>query len=128
MTTFFELAANLVVQAAAVALDDMPPPSGKILAGEPRIGTAVLGAIGDYAIGVWEITPSVTTDIEVDEFFIVVSGAATVSFDDGSPPLRLSAGSVGRLAQGAATTWTVTETLRKIYIARVSEPPLKIQQ
>lgn len=117
MTNFFELAANLVVQGAAVTLDHTSPAPGKIVAGEPRIGTAVLGAMGEYAIGVWEITPSVTTDIEVDELFIVLSGSATVSFDDGSPPLRLSAGSVGRLARGAATTWTVTETLRKIYIA-----------
>jgi uncharacterized cupin superfamily protein len=117
MTTFFDLAANLVVQAEAVTLDHTSLPSSKIVAGQPRLGTAVLGAIGDYAIGVWEITPSVTTDIEVDEFFIVVSGSATVSFDDGSHPLRLRAGSVGRLAQGTATTWTVTETLRKIYIA-----------
>jgi uncharacterized cupin superfamily protein len=117
MTTFFDLAENLVVQAAAVTLDHTSLPASKIVAGEPRIGTAVLGAMGDYAIGVWEITPSVTTDIEADEIFIVVSGSATVSFDDGSPSLRLSAGSVGRLARGAATTWTVTETLRKIYIA-----------
>ncbi|NGZ85164.1 cupin domain-containing protein [Duganella aceris] len=117
MTTFFELAGNLVVQASAVTLDHASPPAGKILAGEPRIGTAVLGAMGDYAIGVWEITPSVTTDIEADEYFIVLSGAATVSFDDGSPALRLSAGSVGRLAAGTATIWNVTETLRKIYIA-----------
>lgn len=117
MTTFFDVAANLVVQAASVTLDHASPPPSKIIAGAPRIGTAVLGAMGDYAIGIWEITPSITTDIEADEFFIVVSGSATVSFDDGSPPLRLSAGSVGRLACGAATTWTVTETLRKVYIA-----------
>jgi uncharacterized cupin superfamily protein len=117
MTTSFELAANQVVQAASMTLEHTSPPPSKIVAGEPRIGTAVLGAMGEYAIGVWEITPSITTDIEVDEFFIVLSGAATVSFDDGAPELRLSAGSVGRLAAGTATTWTVTETLRKIYIA-----------
>jgi uncharacterized cupin superfamily protein len=117
MTASFELAANQVLQAASVTLEPASPPSSKIVAGEPLIGTAVLGAMGNYAIGVWEITPSVTTDIEADEFFIVLSGSATVSFDDGTPPLRLSAGSVARLAGGTATTWTVTETLRKIYIA-----------
>ena len=119
MTIPFELAANQVAQAASMTLDLASPPPEKIIAGEPRIGTAVLGSLGECAIGVWEITPSVTTDIEVDEFFIVLSGAATVSFHDGTPPLQLSGGSVGRLARGAATTWTVTETLRKIYIAGV---------
>lgn len=119
MTIPFELAANQVAQAASMTLDHTSPPLGKIIAGNPRIGTAVLGSMGECTIGVWEITPSVTTDIEVDEFFIVLSGAATVSFDDGTPALHLSAGSVGRLARGAATTWTVTETLRKIYIAGV---------
>jgi uncharacterized cupin superfamily protein len=63
------------------------------------------------------MSPSVSTDVETDEFFIVLCGAATVSFADGSPTLQLQAGSVGHLAAGASTTWTVTQTLRKVYIA-----------
>jgi uncharacterized protein len=65
---------------------------------------------------VWEMTPGTMTDVEADEIFVVLSGAATVEFADGTAPLQLGAGDVGRLAAGAETTWTVTETLRKIYL------------
>ena len=47
----------------------------------------------------------------------MLSGRATVAFADGTPPLQLQPGSIARLAAGSATTWTVTETLRKLYIA-----------
>ena len=109
--------ANYAVQATSLTLAYASPPLKNIISGTPRIGTTVLGTLNACQVGVWEISPSVTTDIEVDEFFIVLSGAATVAFDDGSPALLLKAGSVGRLSQGAVTTWTVTETLRKIYLA-----------
>jgi uncharacterized cupin superfamily protein len=49
--------------------------------------------------------------------FVVLSGEATVDFADGTPSLELRAGSIGRLAAGARTTWTVRETLRKVYVA-----------
>ena len=39
-----------------------------------------------------------------------------LAWPDGTPALQLRAGDVGRLAAGAETTWTVTETLRKIYL------------
>ncbi len=109
--------ANYALAAGSLPLTYASPPLSKIISGTPRIGTAVLGTLGSCQIGVWEISPSVTMDVEVDEFFIVLSGTAMVSFDDGSPALLLKAGSVGHLTQGTATTWTVTETLRKIYVA-----------
>jgi uncharacterized cupin superfamily protein len=117
MSAPFDQLANYAVQATSLTLAYASPPPEKIISGTPRIGTAVLGTLNGCQVGVWEISPSVTRDIEVDEFFIVLSGAATVDFDDGSPALLLKAGSVGRLSQGAATTWTVSDTLRKIYIA-----------
>jgi uncharacterized cupin superfamily protein len=110
------LLSNHCVQAASVALayEDLPPE--RVLQGPARVGTAELGALGDCTVGVWEITPSVSTDVESEEFFIVLDGEATVRFADGSPDMVLRAGTVGRLAAGAATTWTVTRTLRKIYL------------
>lgn len=57
-----------------------------------------------------------STDVEADELFIVLSGAATVRFADGGV-IELGPGSVGRLHEGQRTVWTVTETLRKVYFS-----------
>jgi hypothetical protein len=76
------------------------------------------------------------SDVETDEVFVVIAGRATVRFDrdpilgetvpnetvpnetvPNETVLQLAPGSVARLAAGQRTVWTVTETLRKIYIA-----------
>ncbi len=62
------------------------------------------------------MTPGVATDVEADEIFIVLSGSATIEFADGTPSLHVGAGDVARLAAGAETVWTVTETVRKVYL------------
>ncbi len=117
MSNPFALLANHCVDATRVELEYRDVPAAQLIAGPARVGTAELGSLHGCSIGVWEMSPSVTTDVEVDEFFVVLAGSATVSFADGSPALQLQAGSVGHLAAGTATTWTVTDTLRKIYIA-----------
>ncbi|MFL0713120.1 MAG: cupin domain-containing protein [Microcella pacifica] len=43
----------------------------------------------------WEITPGIVTDVEVDEVFVVLSGHATLRREDGSES-ELVAGTVGR--------------------------------
>ena len=58
------------------------------------------------------------TDIEVDEVSMVISGRARIDFV--APPLpsiELGPGDVFRLEAGMKTVWTVTETLRKVYVA-----------
>ena len=117
MPTPFTLLANHCVHAASMALNYRELPAEQTVSGTPRVGTAELGQLGECSIGVWEMSPSVSTDIEADEFFIVLSGKGTVEFADGTPALQLQAGSVGHLRAGTATTWTVTETLRKVYVA-----------
>ena len=47
---------------------------------------------------------------------MVIAGRATVAFADGRPSITLAPGSVVRLDAGAETVWTVTETLRKVYV------------
>jgi uncharacterized protein len=111
-----ELTINTRINAADLRLDSEPVPPGQSVAGEPRTGATVVGELGSVEIGAWEMTPGVMRDVEVDEVFVVVSGTGTVEFADGTPPLRLKPGDVVRLADGAETTWTVTETLRKIYL------------
>ncbi|VXB80507.1 conserved hypothetical protein [Microbacterium sp. 8M] len=103
---------------ADLALVHVPLPASEVLAGAPTTAIAVLDDTGDREIGVWEMTPGTATDTEADELFVVLSGRATIAFEDPSlPDLEIGSGSVVRLAEGMRTTWTVTQTLRKVYIA-----------
>ncbi|MCF6389333.1 cupin domain-containing protein [Mycobacterium sp. MBM] len=107
---------NTVIRAADLPIAHEPVPADQTVHGEPSTAAATLTRFGDLEIGVWEMTPGTMTDVEADEVFVVLTGAATVEFNDGTPALQLRPGDVGRLAAGAQTTWTVTETLRKIYL------------
>ena len=64
-------------------------PAAQRLAGIPRTGAKTLGTFGNTNIGVWEMSPGTMSDVEVDEIFVVLHGAATVEFRD-RPMLKLS--------------------------------------
>ena len=105
---------GIVTDAASLELDLEPLPAEQVVEGAPATGHAELTG----HVGVWEHTPGASTDVEVDEVFVVLSGSATVSFDDPAlEPIELRAGSLVRLTAGMRTVWTVRETLRKVYIA-----------
>ncbi len=108
---------NTAIRATDLNLPLEAVPADQSVAGDPSTGVAELTRFGGLDVGVWEMTPGTMTDVEADEVFVVLSGAATVEFADGTPALHLAAGDVVRLAAGAETTWTVTETLRKVYLA-----------
>lgn len=55
-------------------------------------------------------------DVEVDEVFLVLAGAGSVTFADGSV-LALHPGVLVQLRAGERTVWEITETLRKLYVA-----------
>lgn len=113
-----DLAAGAGVDTATLPLAHEPLPADEVLAGAPTTAVQELATLGGIEIGVWEMTPGTATDTEADEVFVVLSGRATVAFaSSGLPDLEVGPGSVVRLAEGMRTTWTVTETLRKIYIA-----------
>ena len=107
---------NTALHAATVALDHQPVPADQSMRGGPQTGSIAIDEFAGLEIGVWEMTPGVMRDVEADEVFVVLSGSATVEFADDSVPLRLGPGDVVRLAAGAKTVWTVTETLRKVYV------------
>ncbi len=107
---------NSVVHAAELFIEHKSVTADQIAAGQPRTGSGRLGMLGDLEVGVWEMTPGVMRDVEAEEFFVVLSGSATVEFADGTAALHLGPGDVVRLAEGAETVWTVTETLRKVYL------------
>lgn len=88
----------------------------QVVTGSPTTGFRALAAVAGAEVGVWEMTAGTMTDVEVDEVFVVLSGSATVTFDDGEV-IDLGPGTVTRLREGDRTTWTVHETLRKVYIS-----------
>jgi uncharacterized cupin superfamily protein len=102
----------------AIPLDPIDP--SQVRSGEPRAGFVAVDTRDGLELGIWEITPGVSTDVEADEWSVVVSGRATVAFDDGRASMELAAASVFRLDAGDRTTWTVHETLRKVYITPVT--------
>ncbi|MGW9157152.1 cupin domain-containing protein [Microbacterium sp. NPDC055665] len=112
------LAAGAGVDAGALVLTHEPLPAEEVLAGAPTTAVHELATLGGVEIGVWEMTPGTATDTEADEVFAVLSGRATISFASPElPDLSIGPGSVVRLTEGMRTTWTVTETLRKVYVA-----------
>ena len=99
---------------AAVPTTPLDPVT--VVDGAPQAGSRALAAVAGVEVGVWEMSPGTATDIEVDEVFVVLSGSASLSFEDGES-VELGPGSVVRLRAGEHTTWVVRETLRKIYVA-----------
>ena len=77
---------------------------------------APLATVGDAEVGLWGMAPGVDHDTETDEVFVVLAGRGTVEFEDGEV-VTLAPGVAVRLRAGERTTWTVTETLRKVYVA-----------
>jgi len=89
----------------------------QVLDGDPRAGAVVLGEFDGREYGVWEMTPGAMSDVENAELIVVVAGAATVEFLDDERIVRLVPGSVMTLPVGARTIWTVTQTVRKVWVA-----------
>jgi uncharacterized cupin superfamily protein len=106
----------LCLDAASLELEPGELDPGSIVVGTPETREALVWSSADGRIlrGVWEITEGVVTDVEEDELFVVVSGRATVEVEGGET-LELAPGTLGVLARGARTTWTVHETLRKVF-------------
>lgn len=78
--------------------------------------TLALDALGGTEVGVWSMDPGTERDTETDEVFVVLAGRGTVTFEDGEV-VTLAPGVAVRLRAGERTTWTVTETVRKVYVA-----------
>ncbi|WP_022926877.1 cupin domain-containing protein [Patulibacter americanus] len=109
------------VDVATAVLEPLALDPEQVVEGTPETSALTLeehlhagGVLVEH--GIWQITPGVATDVEVDEVFVVVSGRATVE-NEGGPTLELAPGTVGTLRAGDRTVWRVHETLRKVYVA-----------
>jgi uncharacterized cupin superfamily protein len=110
-------AASGSVAALELDITHEPVTADQVVDGTPTTGFATVESFGDLEVGVWEMTVGSMRDVEADEVFVVIAGRATVSFDADDRVMDLGAGSVARLRAGEQTVWTVTETIRKVYIA-----------
>lgn len=120
MTTDRLLTAD--VQTLALSADELDPTD--VVRGDPMASSAELARTDGFEVGVWQLTEGQVTDTEVDEVFVVLSGSGHVEFDDGEV-LPLTAGTAVRLCAGERTTWTITQTLRKIYVAAPEGAPTR---
>ena len=107
---------NALVHAGSLFVEHESVAPDRVVDGHPHTGVGTLGRFAGLEVGVWEMTPGTVRTTEGDEVFVVIAGAATVKFNDGTAPLTLGPGDVVRLAEGTETVWAVTETLRKVYL------------
>lgn len=103
----------MAVWRAATVPIELDPTEGDQLA-----GATDLGAFGEGSFGVWTITEGVSTDVEVDEVSVILSGRGSVEDLDGGGVVQLEPGTVLRLAAGVRTRWTIVEPIRKVYVVR----------
>lgn len=109
--------AKKLVSAANARLERAAVPADQIESGSPETGILELPDFAGVSMGVWEHTEGVSTDTEVDEVFIVISGGATIEFmNEDTPPLEVAAGDIVRLNAGVKTRWVVRDHLRKVYL------------
>jgi uncharacterized protein len=109
-----------VVHAAALPdadLAESPLAPDQVVSGAPTVRSLALHDSDDLAVGIWQHSAGVSTDVEADEVFVVLAGRATVEVE-GGPVLEVGPGDVGLLPAGAVTRWTIHETLRKVYVVR----------
>lgn len=106
-----------LASAANAQLNRTAVPADQVESGSPETGILELEDFAGMSIGIWEHTEGVSTDTEVDEVFIVISGGATIEFtDDDTPSLEVAAGDIVRLSAGVKTRWIVRDHLRKVYL------------
>ena len=98
------------IELTHTALDPARDPSGTVTTAVTSVANE-----GDMEVGVWEHSVGTSTDTEVEEVFVVISGQGTVTCTEGGR-IDLAPGVVGLLPAGAQTTWTVTAPLRKVWI------------
>lgn len=104
-----------VVHAATAEVATEPIAADQVRSGAPEAGTLDLTGPAGLEVGIWVHSPGTSTDVEADELFVVLAGRATIE-PDGGAPVEVGPGDVVHLVAGTATTWTVHETLRKVYV------------
>ena len=82
---------------------------------EIKTGFADMGETSSLKTGVWVHPVGISTDVEVDEVFVVIEGRGRIILKDGKI-LQLFPGAVGTLHSGEETRWEIDETLKKVWV------------
>jgi len=98
-------------------LDSAPLDPAAIISGAPEVFHKGIYEGDDVTVGIWQHGVGVSSDVEADEIFIVLSGRATIEIENG-PTLEVGPGDVCSYPPGIVSTWTVHETIRKVYVVR----------
>lgn len=115
-----------VVHAADVALEHAPVPPEQTIEGAPTVGGVALGKAAGAEIGVWECAAGTSTDIEVEEVSVVISGRARIDFASPAlPSIEIGPGDVIRLEAGMKTVWAVTVDAAQD-LRRLRRPPTSL--
>ncbi|MCW2497311.1 cupin domain-containing protein [Jatrophihabitans sp.] len=105
----------LAAAGLTAALPDELAPGVEVLDGTPTAKALDLHTLAGVELGLWEMTAGRVVDVEGDEVFVVLAGAGELRVAD--EVIRLQPGAVVRLYAGDRTEWSVTETVRKFYVA-----------
>jgi uncharacterized cupin superfamily protein len=108
------LSADLRTQPVERDGDSGPLNTASVVLGGPVAEASSHVAVTE--VGVWEAGPGRDADVELDELFLVLAGSGSVTFDDGST-IHLRPGVLVRLYAGDRTQWSITQRLRKLYLA-----------
>lgn len=97
-----------------VIVDHEALSSDKNVSGSVTTGATDLGETNQLTTGVWEHSAGISTDVENDEVFVIISGKGRIYVD--GEVLELFPGAVGTLYAGASTRWEIDEPIKKVYI------------
>lgn len=114
---------NRVIAALRLQGESVSVAAEDIVWGSPATQTVpLLVTAGASEVGVWTMERGAYRDVEIDEVFVVLAGRALLTIND-LPPREISTGDVVRLYAGDKTTWAVQTSLRKLYVAALSNSP-----
>jgi uncharacterized cupin superfamily protein len=107
---------SLVIDPTTVDMHPYPVAPERITAGTETTANLAWEREDSGEVGaVWQMTPGVLEGVKGAETFVVVSGRATIEFDDGRTS-EIGPGSIGVIVEEDVARWTVHETLRKVIV------------
>ncbi len=98
-----------VVPALTQELAPDPLDPSQVVSGNPQVSTYELLETEALAVGIWQHTAGVSTDVEVDEIFVVLAGRATIEVA-GGPPCRSGRATSASSRQGPRRRGPSTRT------------------
>lgn len=113
MTTIHVMTSRVIATPATV-VDHEPVDHEQVISGRPTTGVLEMSETG-LPCGLWEHSTGTSSDVEVDEVFVVLSGRARIEIE-GQDSLSVGPGDVVHLDAGARTVWHVLEPMRKFWV------------